>query len=145
MYGHDQIKEILRSVANKGERAFFVCSHSDGYSEYIFRNTVCPIVSEHQYWNPVADQKFIDAQKELYKDNLDDNSAVIMEPYYWNIQLQECKYLVVFHADDLFRESYKEWFGDDPIEDGSVYRVDKDEEFNVSLHKIGQTGIREWH
>ncbi|MDY3342454.1 MAG: hypothetical protein SOX45_07115, partial [Lachnospiraceae bacterium] len=39
-YGHDSLTEILRSVAKRGERAYFICSNSDGYTEYVFRNAV---------------------------------------------------------------------------------------------------------
>lgn len=145
-YGHSQIEEILRSVAKRGERAYFICSNSDGYSEYVFRNAVCPIVSEHMNWNIVATKELYDEQFALYgEENIDDNVAVVLSKELWEAQLQECEYVVVFHADELFIQSYKEVFEEpESIGDGSIYQVVKKDN-TVSLQLIGQTGIKGWH
>ena len=144
-YGHDSLSEILRSVARRGERAYFICSNSDGYTEYVFRNAVCPIVSRHEAWNIVASQEMFEKQYELYgRENIDDNVAEILLVKDWKKRLQNCEYVVVFHADELFRQSYGEVFGETEIEDGSVYRVLSDNG-DVTLSKIGTTGIKGWH
>lgn len=144
-YGHDSLTEILRSVAKRGERAYFICSNSDGYTEYVFRNAVCPIVSRHEAWNIVASQEMFDKQYELYgRENIDDNVAEILFVKDWKKRLQTCQYVVVFHADELFRQSYGEVFGETKIEDGSVYRV-LNESGDITLSKIGTTGIKGWH
>ena len=144
-YGHSQIAEILRSVARRGERAYFICSNSDGYSEYVFRNAICPIVSEHSEWNIVASKEIYEEQYLLYgEDGVDDNAAYIFSVEEWKAQLWECQYLVVFHADELFTKSYGEVFGEEAIDDGCVYRVIHGEE-DISLELIGQTGIKGWH
>ena len=144
-YGHSQIAEILRSVARKGERAYFICSNSDGYSEYVFRNAICPVVSEHSEWNIVASKELYEEQYMLYgEDGVDDNAAYIFSVEEWKAQLWECQYLVVFHADELFTKSYGEVFGEEVIDDGCVYRVIHGEE-DISLELIGQTGIKGWH
>lgn len=145
-YGHSQIEEILRSVAKRGERAYFVCSNSDGYSEYVFRNTVCPIVSEHMNWNIVATEELHQEQYALYgKENIDDNEAVIFSKEAWEGQLWESQYVVVFHADELFKKSYSEFFEEpERIGDGCVYRIAKGDG-TISLQLIGQTDIKGWH
>lgn len=145
-YGHEQIGEILRSVAKRGERAYFICSNSDGYSEYVFRNAVCPIVSEHSGWNIVATQELFKEQYVLYgEDGIDDNVATVFSVEQWKEELRDCQYVVVFHADELFRQSYGDVFGGrEAIGDGCVYQVilEKDD---ISLELIGQTGIKGWH
>ena len=144
-YGHDSLTEILRSVASRGERAYFICSNSDGYTEYVFRNAVCPIVSEHKGWNIVASQEMFEKQYDLYgRENIDDNVANILSVEEWQEELQDCQYVVVFHADELFRQSYQEVFGETEIEDGSVYRIINDSR-GITLLKIGTTGIKGWH
>lgn len=144
-YGHDSLTEILRSVASRGERAYFICSNSDGYTEYVFRNAVCPIVSEHKGWNIVASQEMFEKQYDLYgRENIDDNVANILSVEEWQEELQDCQYVVVFHADELFRQSYQEVFGETEIEDGSVYRIINDSS-GITLLKIGTTGIKGWH
>ena len=62
----------------------------------------------------------------------------------WIKELQSCQYVVVFHADELFRQSYGEVFKETEIKDGSVYRV-LNESGDVTLFKIGTTGIKGWH
>ena len=144
-YGHDSLAEILRSVAKRGERVYFICNNSDGYTEYVFRNAVCPIVSEHKGWNIVASQEMFEKQYELYgRENIDDNAAGVLPVEEWIKELQSCQYVVVFHADELFRQSYGEVFGKTEIEDGSVYRV-LNESGDITLSKIGTTGIKGWH
>ena len=144
-YGHDSLTEMLRSVARRGERAYFICSNSDGYTEYVFRNAVCPIVSRHEAWNIVASQEMFEKQYELYgRENIDDNAAEILLVKDWKKRLQSCQYVVVFHADELFRQSYGEVFGETEIEDGSVYRV-LNESGDITLSQIGTTGIKGWH
>lgn len=145
-YGHSQIEEILRSVAKRGERAYFICSNSDGYSEYVFRNTICPIVSEHMNWNIVATEELHRKQYELYGEkNIDDNEAMIFSKEAWEAQLWECQYVVVFHADELFIESYSGFFENpESIGDGCVYQIEKNDGA-ISLQLLGQTGIKGWH
>lgn len=144
-YGHDTLSEILRSVARRGERVYFICSNSDGYTEYVFRNAVCPIVSRHEGWNIVASQEMFEKQYDLYgKENVDDNAACVLSVEAWKEDLQSCQYVVVFHADELFKQSYEEVFGETEIEDGSVYRV-LSENRDIDLAKIGTAGIKGWH
>lgn len=145
-YGYDNITEILRSMARKGERAYFICSNSDGYTEYIFRNAVCPVVSKHESWNIVSGKELYDQQYEIYdEDEINvNNMAKIISVEEIKEEIKKCEYVVIFHADELFRQSYSELFKGTVIQDGSVYRVIEDNG-NISLCLVGSTGIKGYH
>ncbi len=145
IYGHEQIEEILQSVARRGEKAYFVCSSSSGYSEYIFRNTVCPIISDHWGWDIVASKELYQEKRELYgEENVTNYSSWVLAADEWKKHLQDCQYVVVFHADELFIKSYAELFEEpEAIKDGSIYQVICNED-DLLLRLIGSTGIKEW-
>ncbi len=145
-YGYDMITEILRSMADRGEKVHFICSNSDGYAGYIFRNSVCPIVSEYDNWNVVSNQELYDKQYELYSDGeiTIHNTAWVVSEEALKETFRKCKYVVVFHADELFKQSYSELFTGTVIQDGSVYQVVNDTD-GVTLHLVGSTEIRGYH
>lgn len=145
-YGYDKITEILRSMAGRGERAYFICSNSDGYAEYIFRNSVCPVISEHVNWNIVSDRELYDKQYEIYAaDEINvNNTAKIVSADNLREEIKKCKYVVVFHADELFNQSYSELFEGTTIQDGSIYQVVNDVD-GMTLHLVGSTEIRGYH
>ena len=145
-YGYDKITEILRSMAGRGERAYFICSNSDGYTEYIFRNSVCPVISEHANWNIVSDREIYDKQYEIYAaDEINvNNTAKILSADNLEKEIKKCKYVVVFHADELFKQSYSELFEGTTIQDGSIYQVVNDVN-GMTLHLVGSTEIRGYH
>lgn len=145
-YGYDKITEILRSMADKGEKVHFICSNSDGYAAYIFRNAVCPMVSEYDFWNIVPDQETYDKQYEIYEEgeiNIH-NTAYLMSKEAWENEIRKCKYVVIFHADELFKQSYPELFKETAIEDGSVYQV-MDASGDLFLRLVGRTEIKGYH
>ena len=145
-YGYDKLAEILRSMADKGEKVHFICSNSDGYAAYIFRNAVCPIVSEYDFWNIVPDQETYDRQYEIYREgeiNIH-NTAYLMSKEAWENEIRKCKYVVIFHADELFKQSYPELFRETTIQDGSVYQV-MDASGDMFLRLVGSTEIRGYH
>lgn len=145
-YGYDTMAEILRSMAGRGERAYFICSNSDGYTEYIFRNAVCPVISKHENWNIVSDKELYDKQFELYdEDEINvNNTARIVPVEKVKEEFEKCEYVVIFHADELLKQSYSELFEGTVIQDGSVYRVVDGADGN-SLQLIGSTEIRGYH
>ncbi len=123
VYGHDALTQILRSVATRGEKVQFICQGSSGYSGYVFRNAVCPILSEHAWWSisepgvPAAQLKDI---------------------------MQDKEYLVLFNVDDAFIQTYGGILNSDTaLENGSVYKVYSDES-GIKLELIGRTGIISW-
>lgn len=141
VYGHSDIAEILRSVAKRGERAYFVCSDSGGLSEYIFRNTICPVMSIHEDWNIVSSQSTLDQANMKYGENAGVKLLPVEE---WKERLVDCQYVVVFHADEWFKQSYCELFEEPIIEDGSVYQV-LNKQGDIKLRLIGKTGIKGWY
>lgn len=145
-YGYDTITEILRSMANQGEEVHFICSNSDGYAAYIFRNSVCPIVSEYKNWNIVSSQELYDKQYELYHDGeiTIHNTARIVSEEALEETFRGCKYVVIFHADELFKQSYSELFKGTVIQDGSIYQVENDAD-GMNLRLVGSTEIRGYH
>lgn len=143
-YGHEQIGEILRSVAKRGESAYFICSGSGGYSEYVFRNTVCPIISEHWGWDIVASEAVYQEKCARYGEGNANDLSQVLSAQDWKNALRSYQYVVVFHSDEFFRQSYKELFEEpEVIEDGSVYQVICDKE-DLLLRRIGSAGIKGW-
>ena len=144
IYGHSEIKSILRSVAQRGERVQFICADSDGYSEYIFRNAVCPILSDHSWWWMVGTkEKWLELEKKA-SENGDAYFADVVSVEELEERLQKCQYVVVFHADEGFIQSYAELFGGaENIVDGSVYEIEN-VQGKTSIELIGTTGIKEW-
>ncbi len=144
-YGYGEIAEILRSVAKRGERAYFICTNSEGYSEYLFRNAICPIVSEHENWNIVLSEEVFSEKYELYDaKGIDETTPQYLPVVEWKKELEKCKYVVVFHANELFKQSYGEVFEEpNQIEDGSIYQVHHSGE-DILLRRIGKTGIKSW-
>ena len=145
VYGYDQISEILRSVSKRGEKVQFICSESDGYSEYIFRNEVCPLISDHAMWKMVGSKEIYAREYERYKEETGEDywADVVSEKELEN-HLKDFQYVVLFHADEAFKESYSKLFEKcGGIVDGSIYQVIRKAD-GISLHLIGRTGIKEW-
>ena len=138
IYGHSNMADILRSVAKRGEKAYFICSDSGGLSEYVFRNTICPIMSVHADWSIVSSEEALEQANLKYE-----NKASLLSVEDWKERLAECQYVVIFHADEWFKQSYGELFEEGDIEDGSIYQVQK-AQGDIELELIGRTGIKEW-
>lgn len=139
IYGHSDIADILRSVAKRGEKAYFICSDSGGLSEYVFRNTVCPIISVHEDWSIVSSEDALEQANMKYE-----NRVYLLSVDDWKERLTDCQYVVIFHADEWFKQSYGELFKETDIEDGSVYQVLNDQG-DIELQLIGTTGIKGWY
>ena len=143
IYGHDDIAGILRSVAKRGERVYFICSESGGLSEYVFRNIACPMLVQHGNWNIVATEEEKRNVQLAYGEN--GNGAEVLPIETWKEVLKDYRYVVVFHADDFFRRSYQGMFKEqETIGDGCVYQV-KQENGDIQLDLVGQTGIMGWY
>lgn len=145
VYGYEQIAEIFRSVGRRGDKVQFICSDSDGYSEYLFRNAVSPMISDHEYWHIVGSKEIFDEQYQLYTEEYgEDYFADILSEEELKERLKNYQYLVLFHTDETFARSYSDLFGGEKaIEDGSIYRV-INAEGKISLRLIGKTGIKKW-
>lgn len=144
IYGHDDIADILKSVAKRGEKVQFICQGSSGYSEYIFRQKICPLVSYHTYWNIVSSEELAKSQETHTSLEGEYNTGVVISPEVYEEWLRQHEYLVLFHIDEEFIKSYGNILkSDSPLEDGSVYKILSDEN-GITLRLLGRTGIKEW-
>ncbi len=145
VYGYDDMAEVFRTFAKKGETVYFVCNNSDGTSHYIFRNAISPLKVSTGGWNlfeskeAYAKQCMIDEQK---------GEEITASPSYftaedWKETLRNVDYVFLFHINDMFKVSYAELFGEDSIKDGSFYRVDKNGD-EIMLSYIGSVGVKRY-
>ena len=145
VYWYDEVEEIFRSFAKRGERAAYICSNAGTESYFIFRNAVSPQISERMYLNIVSSEEIAHMQKEWYLNNGNESpkTSEVVTVEEWKEYLSECQYLFVLHADDFFVESYSSIF-DEPetIRDGSIYYINNVEE--VRLTYVGNTGIKKY-
>lgn len=145
VYGYSDITEILRSIGKRGEKVYFICEDGGEFMEYIFRNEIFPMISSQGYSNIVSTQDAANIMTEYYgKDGLSWYQIPVVTMEEWKTILMDYEYLVIFHSDRMFVESYGELFEDvATIGDGTIYEVQKDES-DVLLKFIGQTGIKKY-
>lgn len=144
VYGHDMLAEILRSISAKGEKVYFICNNSDGYTKYLFNKEVCPLTSSNGKWNIAATDEGVAKQYELYGEEVNTSSFTAVSADEWESNLEQCQYVVLFHVDDIFKESYADLFEKpDTMGDGCVYRVVQNQG-QLLLQFIGQTGIKDY-
>ena len=144
VYGHDDIVDILKSVAKRGEKVHLICSGSSGYSSYIFRNRVAPIISEYRLCNIVETEELLEIQREKYYKEGEYYAGAIASKETLESVLKENDYLVLFRVDEEFLESYRDILNSDSsLENGSVYRIHSDSG-RITLELIGRTGIMAW-
>lgn len=111
-YGYENVTEIARSFANRGESIYFVGEIID-YN--MFAYAVCPL-----------------------KVSFADPSA-LPELSNWKEELKEYQYVFIMHADDAFNMKYRELFETtDKLQSASFYQV-KLENNDVVLQFIGNT------
>lgn len=111
-YGYENVTEIARSFANRGESIYFV-GEIDDY--YMFAYAVCPL-------------------KVSFADSL-----VLPELSNWKEELKEYQYVFIMHADDAFNMKYRELFETtDKIQSASFYQV-RLENNDIVLQFIGNT------
>lgn len=141
--GYNEMNDILQTVAQKGEKVYFVCNNTDGYAELQFKNAVVPLLTDYPRANVFASEESYVKQMKLYEENNMDEKGT---PYYisfedWEKTLIDYEYVVLFHANDVFRESYGDLFEEpDTIGDGAVYKVHKEND-GINLKIIGKTEI----
>lgn len=147
VYGEDQLEEVLSSFARRGEKIYFVCNGTNGYSRYVFGVTACPLRLSKSAPDILGSVESIDRQRKLDEENgVTDilcNSHTVSESE-WSELLQDCDYVFIRHPYELFKEDYKGLF-EDPVtvDDGTFYRVVK-QDGAVLLHYIGKVGLKEW-
>ena len=147
VYGYDKLAEILRSGAGENEKVFFVCNNSDGYARLQMRNELVPLLSDnYSLYNIYGSEDAYKRQLEIYEASGTEvrGARSILPKEQFAQELQQYGYLVLFHADEMFIDSYGELFEDrDTIGDGTVYKVAVGEN-GTQLQFIGKTGIQEY-
>ena len=144
--GYNELDDILQTVAQKGERVYFVCNNTDGYAELQFKTAVVPMITDYPRANVFATEESYSRQMELYDEK---NIEVKGTPYYissedWEKTLVDYEYVVLFHPNDVFSESYGALFEEpETIGDGAVYKVHRESE-GINLKIIGKTEIRSY-
>lgn len=143
VYGYDEIAEVFRSISKRGEKVYFVCNNSEGYSYFIFRNAVCPMLVSEGGWDIYESKEALREQSEKMEDTGEEMAGIgqILPPGEWENSLRDYQYVVVFHPNDVFAESYGALF-DEPetIDDGTLYKVGQ----NMKLSYLGKIGIKEY-
>ena len=136
----------FRSISKSGEKVYFVCNNSDGYSYYIFRNAVCPMLVSEGGWDIYESKEAYREQSQKTEDIGEEMAGIgqILPIEEWESSLRGYPYVVVFHPNDVFAENYGALF-DEPetIDDGTIYRVNKSGN-SVALSYIGKTGVIEY-
>lgn len=146
VYGYDEIAEVFRSISKRGEKVYFVCNNSDGYSYYIFRNAVCPMLVSEGGWDIYESKEAYREQSQKTEDIGEEMAGIgqILPFGEWENSLRDYQYVFIFHPNDVFAENYGVLF-DEPetIDDGTFYRVNKSGD-SVVLSYIGKTGVKEY-
>lgn len=146
VYGMDDLASIVKSGAKETDKVFFICNNSDGYTRYQFRNAVVPLLSENGAFNVYESEESYKKQKQAeIQENMvwrDDVQFVDYETL--RNEILKTEYVVIFHVNSAFKESYGELFeAEGTIDDGTVYKVNKEKEQGI-LEYIGKTGIKEF-
>lgn len=144
VYGFEELADILQTGAKKADKVYFVCNNSDGHAELQFKSAVVPMITEYPRCNIYESKDTYMKQQAIYEESGQEMNG---NPYYitaeeWENVLKNYEFVVLFHPNDVFIESYGSLFEQpESISDGTVYRVNK-EYGNVKLELIGKTGIK---
>ena len=104
------------------------------------------MLTDYPRANVFASEESYSRQMELYDEK---NIEVKGTPYYissedWEKTLVDYEYVVLFHPNDVFSESYGALFEEpETIGDGAVYKVHRESE-GINLKIIGKTEIRSY-
>lgn len=146
VYGYDIIAEIFRSFSAKGEKVFYICNGSNGDSYWVFNNTVSPLTEPYAQYNIYASEEAYEKQTDIWTLNGEEIQDIghIVPCEAWEEELRNCRYVFIFHPNEVFRESYESLFEEpDTIDDGTFYQVKCTDE-KVVLAYIGKTGVKSY-
>lgn len=144
VYGFDDLADILQTGGKKADRVYFVCNNSDGHAELQFKSAVVPMITDYPICNIFGSKDDYMRQLAIYGEKEQDAKGT---PYYitaeeWADKLENYEYVVVFHPNDVFSETYGTLFEQpETIDDGTVYKVINVED-EIKLNYIGKTGIK---
>ena len=146
VYGVGQTEEILRSFSRRGDKIFYVCNNTSGYSYYIFKVTACPLQVTQSYFNFLGSRESVTAQTFIYEANNIEVKGVprVVDRETWQDDLQDYDYVFIEHPDELFAADYGVLFEDpETVGNGTFYEVVK-QNGDLALHYVGRVGIKEW-
>ncbi|MCI8357942.1 MAG: hypothetical protein HFI51_07335 [Lachnospiraceae bacterium] len=144
--GNQAIEEAFRSVSTRGESVYMVCSESRGYSYFIFKNVVSPVMTPYSEYDIYASEEDYAKQQDIRRKQGEETEGTerIISCDTWKEQLRGAQYVFLYHTGEVFKESYAELFADSStIEDGAFYRVWQTED-GVSLELIGKVDVGLW-
>lgn len=143
-YGYGQLAEILKTGAKRGDSVYYVCNNSDGYSNLQFKNAIVPINSSLHTNNIFGAEESYFLQREIY-NNLgieEKGTPLYVTADEWKNVLGAYQYVVIFHANDVFKAAYESVFEEpETIDNGTVYLVENSND-GIMLRYIGKTGIK---
>ena len=147
VYYADDMEEVLRSFSKRGEKIFFVCNNTNGYSYYMFRNFACPLLADNVIYNFLGTEESVKEQDDRFAEDPDQKrgSTQVLPKEEWNAMLDSYQYVFILHSDPLFERDYRDLF-EDPgtVDDGCFYRVEQDQNGNNLLVYIGKVGIKSY-
>lgn len=146
VYGAGDIAEVLRSFSRRGDKIYYICNNSSGYSYWIFHVTASPLLMSSGNFNILASRESIAEQKKLYEENQVEvkGDPTVMDAASWANELQGYQYVFINHPDEMFEQDYNGVFENpETIDDGTFYEVMHTED-GVMLHYIGKVGIKNW-
>lgn len=147
VYYADDMEEVLRSFSKRGEKIFFVCNNTNGYSYYMFRNFACPLLADNVIYNFLGTEESLKEQNDRFAEAPDQKrgSTQVLPKEEWNTMLDSYQYVFILHPDPLFERDYGDLF-EDPgtVDDGCFYRVEQDQNGNNLLVYIGKVGIKSY-
>lgn len=146
VYGYDDVAEVFRSFSAKAEKVYFVCNGSNGDTQWIFKNTVCPLLSPYAQYDIYDSREAYLEQVAIWTQDGEEIADIgqVVSCEKWEERLFKCQYLFIFHPNDVFRESYGSLFAEpDTIGDGTFYRVRQSDE-KVTLEYIGKVGVKNY-
>lgn len=144
VYGNEQIEEMFRSISRKGEKVYLVCNNSDGYSYYIFKNAVCPLLTSTGGWDIYSSEDMYKKQVQLVEANGKTYKGVgsVLSSEAWIEELNDYQYVYLYHPAEIFAEMYGNMFEEpETIDDGALYQVNTENE-KMELVYIGKVGLK---
>lgn len=146
VYGAGDMAEVLRSFSRRGDKIYYVCNNSSGYSYWIFHVTASPLLLSSGNFNILASKESVAEQMKWYEDNQVEvkGNPTVLSAVSWADELQGYQYVFINHPDVMFAQDYGALFENpDTIDDGTFYEVIHTKD-SVVLHYIGKVGIKNW-
>lgn len=142
VYGYDELANILQTDAKGGERVYFVCNNTNGSADLQFKTAIVPMLTDYLTANIYDSEESYEKQMNLYESSKATPRFITVGE--WEKKLFDYQYVVLFHPNEVFAESYGVLFEEpDSISDGTVYKIYQNNG-NISLKLIGKAGIKKF-